>query len=137
MSGSTPAWRVIAEREIFVRVRDKVFVGSTVFLLVGVIAAIVLSAVLGGRPDTYELGVVDRSAQTIGAAAQERLRAQSGNEDVVATRMFDDPEAVEQAVRDGEVEAALLPADGGYEVVGDTTWTPGCGPRCLLRPRTW
>ena len=120
MSGSTPAWRVIAEREIFVRVRDKVFVGSTVFLLVGVIAAIVLSAVLGGRPDTYELGVVDRSAQTIGAAAQERLRAQSGNEDVVATRMFDDPEAVEQAVRDGEVEAALLPADGGYEVVGDT-----------------
>lgn len=120
MSDRTPAWRVIAAREISVRVRDKVFVGSTLFLLVGVIAAIVLSALFGGRPDTYQLAVVDQPGQTIAAAGQERLRAQSGNEDVVEARMFDGPEAVEQAVLDGEVEAGLLPVDGGYEVVGDT-----------------
>jgi len=120
MSESTPAWRVIAAREIAVRVRDKVFVGSTVFLLAGVIAATVLSSVLGGRPDTHELGVVDRTGQTIGAATQERLRAQSGDADVVDARTFDDPEAVEQAVLDGEVDAGLLPVASGYEVVGDT-----------------
>jgi ABC-2 type transport system permease protein len=120
MSESTPAWRVITEREMSVRIRDKVFVGSTLFLLTLVVAAILLSSVLSGRPETYELGVVDETGQTIGAAAQERLRAQTGNDDVVEARTFDGPEAVEQAVLDGEVEAALLPADGGYEVVGDT-----------------
>jgi ABC-2 type transport system permease protein len=91
-----------------------------VFLLVLVVAAILLSSVLNNRPDTYEVGVVDDTGQTIGAAAQQRLRAQTGNEDVVQARTFDGPGAAEQAVLDGEVEAALLPADGGYEVVGDT-----------------
>jgi ABC-2 type transport system permease protein len=120
MSSNTPAWRVIAAREIAVRVRDKVFVGSTVFLLVGVVAATVLSALLGGRPDTYELGVVDRAEETVADAAESRLRAQSGNQDEVETRAYDDPAAAEQAVLEGEVQAALLPVEGGYEVVGDT-----------------
>ena len=120
MSSGTPAWRVIAAREISVRVRDKVFVGSTVVLLLGVVAATVLSAVLGGRADTYEIGVVDEAGESVSEATQSDLRARSSEDDVVKATRYDDAAAAEQAVREGEVEAALLPLGEGYEVVGDT-----------------
>lgn len=120
MSALPPAWRVIAAREMSVRLRDKVFVGSTIFLAAGVIVAIMLAALLGGRPDTYELGVVHGTGETIAKAGESHLRAQSGNDDVITTRSYDESSEAEQAVLEEEVEAALLPVEGGYQVVGDT-----------------
>jgi ABC-2 type transport system permease protein len=117
-SKQVPTWRIIAEREVSVRIRDKVFVGSTLFLLVGVLAAVILSSWLGGRPQTYDLAVVDTSASDVAGVAQEQLRAQNDSEDEIATTSYADVAAAEQAVTDEEVDAALLPTDAGFEVVG-------------------
>ncbi len=40
-------WRVIAQREIGVKLRDKVFVGSTVFMIVVLVASVGLSTFFG------------------------------------------------------------------------------------------
>ena len=57
-------------------------------------------------------------------ATQSDLRARSSEDDVVKATRYDDAAAAEQAVREEEVEAALLPVGEGYEVVGDTGVDP-------------
>lgn len=118
------AWKVIAGREVSVRIRDKTYLGATAFLLVAVVAAIVLSSVLGGRPETYRLGVVDGAGSTIAESAQEVLRAQSGDDDVVETTQLDDVAGAEQAVNDETVQAALVPGQDGYLLLGDSEVDP-------------
>ncbi len=118
-TGRESAWKVIAGREINVRIRDKAFLGATAFLLVALIVGIVLSSVLGGRPETYRLGVVDDTGSAIAESAQEVLRSQSGTEDVVEAVELDGTGEAEGAVTDETVDAALVPGQGGYELLGD------------------
>lgn len=99
---------LVAEREITSQVRSKSFVISTAVLLVGVLAAIVVSSVLSGRtgddvPVAVVSSVVDVLPATDGVSASE----------------VPDRAAAEQAVRDGDVDAAVVPGDGplGVEVV--------------------
>src|SRR6185503_5195492 len=60
-TGSAPAWRLVAEREMTTRLRDKTFLGGVLFMLVLVIAGIALSAWLSGRAQTYDVAVVDET----------------------------------------------------------------------------
>ncbi|MCC2322678.1 ABC transporter permease [Cellulomonas xiejunii] len=99
---------LVAEREITSQVRTKSFVISTVILLVGVLAAIVLSSVLAGRQgDDVPVAVVESVAGELPAG------------DGLALSDVPDRAAAEQAVRDGDVDAAVVPGEGplGVEVV--------------------
>ena len=99
---------LVAEREIVSQVRTKSFLVSTAILLVGVLAAIVVSSVMSGREqDDVPVAVVQQVAGQVASA------------DGLALSEVPDRDAAEQAVRDGDVDAAVVPGDGprGVEVL--------------------
>ncbi|MGZ0146919.1 ABC transporter permease [Kribbella sp. WER1] len=106
-------WVLIAEREISTKLRDKTFVGSTLVMLLIVMAATILPAVLVGKGSASKIGVVDDAAAKI--VQQASTTAGGKGYDVV--RLADRPTA-EKAVTDGDVKAALLPGTDGYVVLG-------------------
>ena len=113
------AWRVVAQRELLVKLRDKVFVGSFVVLLLLSVAGVVAGAVLGGRTSTTTLAVVGGDDRPVAVAtAAQALLGPDEELEVVETP---DPAAAEALVTSGEVDAALLPAAAGQglELVGD------------------
>jgi ABC-2 type transport system permease protein len=117
VNASTPLWRIVAEREVKVRVRDKTFLGATAFTLLLIIGVFVVTSLVSGGPDEYDVAVTSSADEPLVAAAQEALR-ESSTGAVIDARVADEEEA-EQLVKDGDVDAALLPGDGGYELVGD------------------
>lgn len=100
--GLWEATGLVAEREILAQVRSKSFIISTAITLLLVIGGIVLSSILGGRAaETTSIAVVGTAPAAV--TANETLEPVE-----VADR-----EAAEELVRSGEVEAAVVPDDGG------------------------
>ncbi|MEU8262158.1 ABC transporter permease [Micromonospora sp. NPDC048999] len=87
------AVRLIAGREIRVKLRDRTFLVSTLFFLLIAVGSTVLPALLAGGPSTV--------AATASVAAPLR---QAG----LDVRPVDDDAAAERAVRDGDVDAAVV-----------------------------
>lgn len=123
---ATPAWRVVATREISTQARSRAFQVSGGALVLGIIAMVVLTTLLGGREQTKEVGVVD----DLGTSAVEAGSAIAGELDdtvVLEATSYPDTTAAEQAVRDGDVEAALVPGTStgdGYDLLGDDELDP-------------
>lgn len=122
----TPWWRLVAEREVTTRVREKSFLvglGITVAFVVGFFVA----ASFGGGPEEYDVAVVGDSDAALVQQVEDTLTAGGGG-DADATTVtaveVADADAAEQAVTDGDAEAALLPTDDGYELVGETEVDP-------------
>lgn len=109
-------WRVIAQREIAVKLTDKVFLGSTAFMLVATVLAIGLSTFFSGRVERPEVAVVGAEGVALVEAADALAAASDRNLAPRAVEV-DDVDAAEAAVTDGEAAAALLPAGDGWEVV--------------------
>ena len=103
-------WRVVAARDFSVRLRDKGFAISTA-ITVTVLSIFILLRAYSGGPDSFDLAVVgDRAVADRAAAIAERADIDLR---VVPLR---DQGAVERALRDGRVDAALV---GGHaDVVG-------------------
>jgi ABC-2 type transport system permease protein len=103
-------WRVVAARDFSVRFRDKGFAISTA-ITVTVLSIFILLRAYSGGPDSFDLAVVgDRAVADRAAAIAERADIDLR---VVPLR---DEGAVERALRDGRVDAALI---GGHaDVVG-------------------
>jgi ABC-2 type transport system permease protein len=119
MSGRrTPLWRIVAEREITTKLRDKTFLGATAFTLVLLIGVFVVTALLDGRSTTYDVAVTSADGSSASAAAGSSLRATGSEDRVVARRVGSTAEA-ERRVRDGDVDAALVGTADGLEIVGD------------------
>ncbi|WP_148573222.1 ABC transporter permease [Nocardioides caldifontis] len=116
---STPVWRVVAEREVTTRVRDKTFLAATGVSLLLVVGFFVVMLLLGGGADEYDVAVTSDADETVLATAQEVMRESGSPDAELNAEVVDDADAAEQLVRDGDVDVALLPADGGYTLVGD------------------
>ena len=123
---STPVWRVVAEREVKTRVRDKTFRAATAVSLLLVVGFFVVMLVLGGGADEYDVAVTSDADETVLATAEEAMRGATSADAQVNAERVDDADEAEQLVRDGDVDAALLPAEGGggYTVVGDDDVDP-------------
>jgi ABC-2 type transport system permease protein len=107
-------WRVVAARDFSVRLRDKGFAISTA-ITVTVLSIFILLRAYAGGPDSFDLAVVgDRAVADRAAAIAERA-----NIDLRVVPLRDEG-AVERALRDGRVDAALV---GEYADVlaGDAT----------------
>ena len=115
MRSSEPAWWLVAEREITTKVRDKTFLFSTAFLLVIVVGSVLVPSLLNRNGDPDKIAVTD----DLGAAVVQRADATAGGSAFEAQRVAGVPQA-EQAVRDGDAAAALVPSDQGYQVIGDS-----------------
>lgn len=119
---STPAWRIVAGREISTTLRAKSFRYSLLAMVVATLGAIIAFSILGGRPSDDTVAVVDdTAAAAVEGALQLADSAQEGS--TVTAERFDDVAAAEQAVEDGDVDAALLPTgtDDALEVVGNSS----------------
>ncbi|GAA3089432.1 ABC-2 type transport system permease protein [Kribbella aluminosa] len=106
-------WVLIAEREISTKLRDKTFVGSTVVMLLIVMAATILPALLVGKGSASKIGVIDDSAARVVQQASTTV----GGKGYDVVRLTGRP-AAEKAITDGDVKAALLPGADGYVVLG-------------------
>jgi len=106
-------WVLIAEREITTKLRDKTFIGSTLVMLLIVIAAVLIPAVLAGKGGPDKIAVIDDS----GVKVVQQASTTAGGDGFEATRVADRA-AAEKAVTEGGVKAALLPGTDGYVVLG-------------------
>ncbi|MEU4197607.1 ABC transporter permease [Kribbella sp. NPDC026611] len=99
---------LIAEREISTKLRDKTFIGSTLVMLLIVMAAVIIPAIIAGSSGPDKIAVVDDAgARVVQQATQHYEVVRSPSE-----------AAARQSVTDGNAKAALLPASNGYVVVG-------------------
>ena len=93
--------RLVALREIAARLRQRSLQLSTVLSLVIVVGIAVAAGIVGGGDDRETVAVVGPASAQVGDAAR---RLDPG----MATRRLDDRAAAEQALRDGDVDAAVL-----------------------------
>ncbi|GAB2582829.1 ABC transporter permease [Kribbella endophytica] len=107
-------WQLVALREISTKLRDKTFIGSTLFMLVVVMLAVIVPALIAGNGSPDKIAVTNDAAARIVQTAD-----QLNGDDALETTRVADRAAAEQAVTSGDVKAALLPADNGYVVLGD------------------
>ena len=123
------AWRIVAGREIMVKLRDRNFIISTLTTIAIFIVAFGVSFLLGGDDGEKRIAVVSGDAVTIVEQTNVRADAADGEDtDSSATagaptvrlgiEQVADPAAAEQAVRDGDVNAALLGEPGAWTLVG-------------------
>jgi ABC-2 type transport system permease protein len=100
------ATRLVAEREIRMRLRSKAFLISTALLLVGILASIVIGGLAGQNPQRTHVAAVGSAASAI-----ESLDLF----DVTAVDTIDEAEAL---VKSATVEAAITETKGAFTVIG-------------------
>jgi ABC-2 type transport system permease protein len=96
--------RLIARREIVTRVRERSFAVSTTITVLIVVAVVLIPALLNRGGDKVEVGLVGSPAGM--SRALDQAAAQAGAR--LTIRSYASVAAAEQAVRDGEVDAAFL-----------------------------
>ena len=130
------AWRIVAGREITVKLRDRNFIISTLTTIAIFVVAFGVSFLLGGDDDEKRIAVVSPDAAAIVQQTDARAEAaETGGADEaavagaptvrLATEQVADEAAAEQAVRDGDADAALVGRPGEWALVGDEGVDPG------------
>jgi ABC-2 type transport system permease protein len=116
---TTRSTLLVAEREIVTQVRTTSFLVSTLVLLVLVVGGIVLSAALGDRlgGGDARVAVVPGSAEVVAALDGAAGANGAAGLDPVDAR---DADHARDLVRDGEVDAAVLPDDSPDNPLGVT-----------------
>ncbi|MEP7766139.1 ABC transporter permease [Sanguibacter sp. 25GB23B1] len=110
-------WLVVTVREITVKLTDRNFLLSTALTLVLIIASVAVSAFLGSRTSDFTVAVTSGEARSIVETGAATLEADDSGDTITAEDAADEA-AARQAVRDGEVDAALVVGDDGWTLVG-------------------
>ncbi len=115
-------WRLVAEREVRTRLRDKGFRISTAFTLVLVVGLLALSAYLGSRSDQYDVAVGPQVPAAVTGTAERLLRADSDSAriDLRSRGAYE----VRSLVKDGDVDAGVLLGEDGFVLLGDDDLDP-------------
>ena len=122
-STPTPPWRLVAEREVRAKVKDKAFLASTGVMLLIIVAVLVFTAVTGSRADRYHVTVGPGVDTGLVELAEEVLTSTTSPGASVDVEEAADATLVDAAVTDGDADAGLL-LDGGYVLVGDDSIDP-------------
>lgn len=109
------AYRLVARREFVERARDRSFRISTAVTMLFLVGFILVASLTGGTK-RYEVGVIDDASARSVRLAQTTAGA-LGLGFTIAVRAYPDEAAARAAVRDGDVDAALV---GGDIVVRST-----------------
>ncbi|AKU18440.1 ABC transporter permease [Luteipulveratus mongoliensis] len=115
----TGAWRIVASREIAVKLRDRNFLISTGVTLFAIIASMLVSGWLGSRGSTVDIAIAGQGSTQVLQGAQRAADAQDSDV-TLKPHVVADQQAVEQQVRDGKADVGLVPTSGGWRLVGDT-----------------
>lgn len=112
---------LVATREILARVRSKAFLISTGILLLVAIGSVVIGGIVGANPTLPKVAAVGSAVQVV---------EQSEAFKIVPA---DDVEAAEQLVRDGSVDAAVVPDPSGDSPLGVTVIALDSPPGDVVR----
>ena len=106
LRSSNGIW-LVAEREIGSKLRSKAFLISTLILLVIALAGVLIGGFTSTNTSTTPVAVTSETASAVSAIPDMEVTEVS------------DRDAAEKLVREGEVDAAVLPSDGptGYTIV--------------------
>lgn len=115
--GRSP-WTLVLQREILVKLRDKSFIFGTALTLVLIIGALVVPTFFGNGSPSYQVGVTDQAGAGVVQQAEAALQADD-DEASLGAETLADRAAVEQAVRDGDVDAGLVGGAGSWELLAD------------------
>jgi ABC-2 type transport system permease protein len=105
-SGSLRLTWLIARRELRIRAKTRVFVITTVIMMIAVALAVALPAALSGKSKLDRIGVVGSFTPTISGIIIEAGRASGGQATAVAEP---NQAAAETALRNGDLSAVLVP----------------------------
>ena len=111
------AWQIVATREIMVKLRDKSFIGGTIFSLVIILAAILIPYFMSSGSTDYTVATSDDRATSLVAAAEA---SSDENTSYTATQV-DSADAARTLVSEGDADAYLAPTDQGWELVFDSS----------------
>ncbi len=128
--GTAGAWRLVARREIAVKLGDRTFLAGSAFMVVLIAALIGIQVWVESGSDTYEVAVTSETAEEMAGAVADRAPdlEESVEIDVVT---LDSADAAEAAVDDEDVDAWLRAADdGSWTLV--TRETPDAGLRRVV-----
>ncbi|WP_245669368.1 ABC transporter permease [Nocardia speluncae] len=110
-------WRIVTEREVMVKLRDRNFLISTVITIVAIVASLAISGFMSGRTETVDIAVTGNDAGPVVQTAAG-LAELAGSNVIFSTHPVADVAAVEQQVRDGEADAGLVSDPGGWRLIG-------------------
>jgi ABC-2 type transport system permease protein len=99
------AW-LVATREIVARLRSKAFLISTGILLVAAVASVVIGGIASANPSLPKVAVVGSASQAV--EQTKALKAVAANDVDAATKL----------VRDGDVDAAIVPSSTDSSPLG-------------------
>ena len=100
-----PATRLVIERELYESLRRKAIWIVAAILALGSTAAVVLPEILGGDSDSRTIGLVGAPSDEFGDTLQQ---VGAGVDVDIELVDFDDRAAASTAVRDGDVDAAVV-----------------------------
>lgn len=112
-------WRIVAAREIQVKLTNRGFLLSTFVTLALIVGAIGLQLFLADSMGRITVAVADQKSGQL-ATLGEKLALQSDQDVDISVRQESSAEAVRETVRSGEAEAGLLYENGGWTLLGDT-----------------
>ena len=122
-SAPTPPWRLVAEREVRTKVKDKPFLASTGAMLLIIVAVVVFTAVTGSRADRYDVTVGPGVDAGLVELAERVLTSTTSPGASIEADEADDAAGVDAAVTGGDADAGIL-LDGDYVLVGDDRIDP-------------
>lgn len=117
MNAPTNPWRLVAAREVQVRVRDKAFIASFAVMLVILALSFGLSALLGDRTETVKVAVSSPGSVTL---VQQAGKAASAEDDKlkIEPQRVADSSAVTEAVRSEKADLGLSGTGPATTLIG-------------------
>ena len=116
-------WRLVAAREVAVKLRDRNFLVSTALMLVLVVAAIGIQFAFSGHTETKKIAVQGPAGSSIVASASAMAKEADAKLKLQPVRATS-ATAVEHRVTAGKADAGLLRAGDGWRLVGKTIRNP-------------
>lgn len=110
-------WAIVTAREINVKLTDRSFILSTVFISILIIAGIVVSGFVNARSSEETIATSNEAGQTIVSAAQDN---RGDSNDKLTARPFASADEARKAIADDKADAALIYDDGSWTMVQDT-----------------
>lgn len=112
----TGPWRIVAGREIRVRVTDRAFLLSTLAMTVLLIAFLLIQSLLSGRTSTYDVVTVTPPATEMAKTVADLAPSLDDKVRVNVRTASGDAEA-EREVEKGDADAWLVPVADGFRLV--------------------
>lgn len=101
------AWRLVASRDFWVRLRDKGFIVSTAITLTVLTTVILLSAFGSDAPTSFDIGLTGRDPGAIERTQAALVDAAERRGLALSITVWDDDVLAEEAVRSGRLDASL------------------------------